>query len=161
MVYYITDCGDYGCEVEKSGLKRFNYVSERGTKTSKLVCKEHGGVIINRKTRCGVCNKPVIVGLRGNCADKCEEHTVEAQRKRMREIKRIEGNPYQSNKVYPIDNYPRIDKYIPEASVWAFNACYGKGIIGTKDDIEKTQEWSDYFLRAMDRILSQKGLRVL
>jgi len=156
MVYYITDCG---CEVDESGLKRFNYVGKNGKRTYRMACKEHEGFVVSRRTYCSICDdpEPMEFGLRGQCSDKCPEHTANTHRARMRATKRSQGNPTFG----AIDKYPRIDKYIPEASVWAFNACYGKGITGTKDDIEKTQEWSDYFLRAMDRILSLKGLRVL
>jgi hypothetical protein len=157
-VYYITKCG---CEVDKSGLKKVRYVGENGKGINRMGCKRHGDFVESRKTYCSVCGEPMTFGLRGQCSDKCPEHSADAHREAMRDIKRIEGNPYQSNKIYPITAYPRTDKYIPEASLYAHQICYDRGITGQKHEVEKTREWSDFFINEMNRILHDRGLRVL
>ena len=100
-------------------------------------------------------------GLRGQCSDKCPEHSADAHREVMRNIKRIEGHPWRNEKIYPIDSYPRTDKYIPEACLHAHQKCYDRGMTGQKYEVEKTQEWSDFFINEMNRILHDRGLRVL
>jgi len=53
----------------------------------------------------------------------------------------------------PIDHYPMIDQYIPDAVLIANDKFNPK-----KEQINK---WNQYFMSAMDEILSKKGFRVL
>lgn len=158
MILYITECG---CEVQKDGLKQVQHMGEGGGLVIRLGCKKHKGIVLHRKTYCVVCGVEIISGLRGLCAIKCPEHTITGHRENMRNIKRIEGNPWHDGPTYPIDKHPRIDKYIPEASLHAHQKCYDRGIIGQKHDVEKTTEWSDFFVCMMNEILHKRGLRVL
>jgi len=65
----------------------------------------------------------------------------------MKTFKKIAGTGSE-----PVDHYPEIDQYIPDAVVIANYKCSQK-----KDPIK----WNRNFLDAMDAILYKKGLRIL
>jgi len=54
----------------------------------------------------------------------------------------------------PVDKYPRIDKYIPDAEIEASSKF-------DKTNAEQRDDWDQAFLNAMNIMLSKAGLRVL
>lgn len=70
------------------------------------------------------------------------------KRSKNRQFRKISGKGE-----IPVDQYPIIDQYIPDAVLVANDKFNPKK--------ETQKQWNYYFLAAMDDILSQKGLRIL
>jgi len=78
------------------------------------------------------------------------------RRSKNRQFRKIKGSGD-----FPVDQYPMIDKYIPDAELIADDqAREAKYIDEDGRPLRNTKEWPLWFLAAMDNILIKQGLRV-
>lgn len=68
---FITDCPGGYCECTEEEMEPQEFINEKGKKSPRKVCKEHGGLILQKKGWCSKCGAVFYTNAAGNMSEYC------------------------------------------------------------------------------------------